>query len=216
MESVKREVNLLIKEYDGEKTYIKSNMWRLKSRKFVSIYCGRICVGVIMMNTLKKGTWNIANAVIDKRARRMGLGKLLANVALRSAFTTGCEKMYLGAELTEVENKEGDWVPQKPSQSGAVKFWKNLKFRQIPKKEYNRLMKAQLEAVVPMRMTARSPAVKELPHLEDTIQKLFPRLKEVSKSIDGKERVPMLRMCTSELGDVKITENRGKNAFIFH
>jgi GNAT superfamily N-acetyltransferase len=216
-ESVKREVNLLIKEYDGEKTYIKKNMWKLGSRRFVSVYCGRICVGVIMMNILKDGSWQIANAVVDKRARGKGLGKLVAQVALRSAFTVGAKRVYLGAELNQVENGDGTTREQKPKESGAFRFWSNLRFRRIGMKEYSKVMRQRgLYGVIPMKMTIRSKAVYDLPHLEETLQELFPKLNEISEEIDGKSRIPMLRLCTSEIGDVKVTENKGSQKFIFH
>lgn len=216
-DSVKREVNLLTREYTGEVTYIKKSMWKLKSRRFVSVYCGRICIGVIMMNILKDGSWNLANAVVDKRARGKGLGKLVAQAALRSAFTVGAKKMYLGAELNEVENSDGTTREETPKESGAFRFWNKLHFKRIGMKEYRKVMRDKdLYGVVPMKMTIRSKAVFDLPHLEDTIQEIFPKLKEISRDIDGKERVPMLRMCTSEIGDVKIMENQGARSFVFH
>jgi len=222
-DSVKREVSLLLREYDGEKTIIKKKMWTLKDRTFVSVYCGRICVGVIMMNTLKfkrKNCYHISNAVVDKRARSRGLGRQMAQICMRAAFTTDCHAMYLGAELTESDCPEtGETIIQKPNESGAVKFWKRMKFRRISMKEYEKFLKEKdLYGMVPMKMSCRSRAVKGLPHMEDVMQELFPRLREISRSIDGKEREPMLRICTSQLGDVKIKENDEAEApnFVFH
>lgn len=220
--SVKREVNLLLKEYDGEKTIIKKKMWTLKRRMFVSVYCGRICVGVVMMHNLKKkGCWNIANAVIDKRARRKGLGKFLAKAAMRIAFTTNCKKMYLGAELLEYDDPvTGEEKIQRPKESGACRFWKSLGYRQVTMKEYEKVLKEKdLYGMVPMRMCSTSRHAKSLPHLEDTIKGLFPKLHEISMDIDGSEREPMLRICTQETGDVKLKENsesRSKYDTIFH
>jgi len=220
-DSVKREVSLLLREYDGEKTTIKKKMWTLKDRTFVSAYCGRICVGVIMMNTLKhkrKNCYHISNAVVDKRARSRGLGRQLAHICMRAAFTTDCHTMYLGAELTESDcPKTGKTIIQKPKESGAVKFWQRLKFRRISMKDYEKVLKEKdLYGMVPMKLTARSKAVKELPHMEEVMEELFPKLKEVSRSIDGKEREPMLRICTSTLGDIKIKNTEEGAKFIFH
>lgn len=219
--SVKREVNLLLREYDGEKTTIKKKMWTLKDRTFVSVYAGRICLGVIMMHTLKhkrKFCYHISNAVVDKRARRRGLGRLMAHIAMRAAFTTDCDAMYLGAELVEHDDPiTGETITETPKQSGAVKFWKRMRFRRIPMREYEKLLKEKdLYGMVPMKMTARSEAVKDLPHMETSMEELFPNLKEISMNIDGKEREPMLRICTAELGDVKITETSENRKFIFH
>jgi GNAT superfamily N-acetyltransferase len=221
--SVKREVSLLLREYDGEKTNIKKKMWTLKDRTFVSIYCGRICVGVIMMNTLnykRKNCYHISNAVVDKRARSRGLGRQMAQICMRAAFTTDCHAMYLGAELSESDCPEtGETIIQKPNESGAVKFWKRLKFRRIPMKEYEKILKEkELYGMVPMKMSCRSRAVKDLPHMEEVMKELFPRLREISRSFDGKEREPMLRICTSLLGDVKIRNNNKDEApeFLFH
>lgn len=223
VDSVKREVSLLLREYDGEKTTIKKKMWTLKDRTFVSVYCGRICVGVIMMNTLKhkrKKCYHISNAVVDKRARRKGLGRQMAHICMRAAFTTDCEAMYLGAELTESDCPvTGKTIIQKPSESGAVKFWKRLNFRRISMKEYEKLLKEKdLYGMVPMKMTARSKGVRDLPHMEDVMQELFPKLREISRSMDGKEREPMLRICTSQLGDVKIRDNEESEfpEMVFH
>jgi len=221
--SVKREVGLLLREYDGEKTNIKKKMWTLKDRTFVSIYCGRICVGVIMMNTLnykRKRCYHISNAVVDKRARSRGLGRQMAQICMRAAFTTDCHAMYLGAELSESDCPEtGETIIQKPNESGAVKFWKRLKFRRIPMKEYEKILKEkELYGMVPMKISCRSRAVKDLPHMEEVMKELFPRLREISRSFDGKEREPMLRICTSLLGDVKIRNNNKDEApeFLFH
>jgi hypothetical protein len=128
--------------------------------------------------------------------------------------------MYLGAELTERDcPKTGETIIQKPKDSGAVKFWKRLKFRRIPMKEYEKLLKEkELYGMVPMKMTFRSKAVKEIPHMEDLMAELFPKLREISQTIDGKDREPMLRICTSTLGDVKIRDNEESEApeFVFH
>jgi GNAT superfamily N-acetyltransferase len=222
-DSVKREVSLLLREYDGEKTIIKKKMWTLKEGTFVSVYCGRICVGVIMMNTLKfkrKNCYHISNAVVDKRARSRGLGRQMAQICMRAAFTTDCHAMYLGAELTESDCPEtGETIIQKPSESGAVRFWKKLKFRRISMREYEKFLKDKdLYGMVPMKMTHRSKAVKALPHLEEVMEELFPKLREISREFDGKEREPMLRICTSEIGDVKIRETDEEKPleFIFH
>jgi len=176
-----------------------------------------------MMNTLRykrKNCYHISNAVVDKRARSRGLGRQMANVCLRAAFTTDCHSMYLGAELVESDCPEtGRTIIQKPSESGAVKFWKRMKFRRISMREYESFLKEKnLYGMVPMKMTFRSKAVKALPHMEEVMKELFPKLREISRSIDGKEREPMLRICTSELGDVKIRDNEESESpeFIFH
>ena len=55
----------------------------------------------------------LANAVVDKRARSRGLGRQMAQICMRAAFTTDCHAMYLGAELTESDCPEtGETVTQ--------------------------------------------------------------------------------------------------------
>merc|ERR550514_2055950 len=108
--SVKREVRLLTYEWWDEKTDIRRGMWSLKRRTFVSLYCGRICVGTLMMRILNQRTkkrWEICNAVVDEDARGFGVGKLLCELSLRMAFNCGAQEIYLGAELNEKRNHNG-------------------------------------------------------------------------------------------------------------
>merc|ERR1711959_266750 len=102
----------------------------------------------------------------------------------------------------------GEEIYEKPEASGAFRFWKRLKFRKVNFKEYDRVMREKLEGVVPMKMTSSNPAAKCLPHLEELIKDLFPRLRQISLEFDGKERVPMLRVCSPEEGDLKIYQNK--------
>jgi len=214
VDSVRREVNLLTRTYDGEKTFIKKNMHTLKTRTFVSAYCGRICIGTIMLNQLpgrlsrKKGRWHIANAVVDKRARRCGLGKNMADIALRSAFINGCREVYLGAALEEEDDSDPyNIIYQMPKESGAYRFWKRLNFKPVPMKRYNELLRERgLEGVYPMKMSKRMQAAKNIPQLETSLAHIFPALRRISKNLDGKDRVPTVRICTPMLGDIKITE----------
>eukprot|EP00494_Astrolonche_serrata_P023213 UN23471 len=210
--SVSREVALLTKEFDGEKTLIKKYMWKLKGRSFVSLYCGRICVGTIMLNILNDEKWELVNAVVDKRARRRGLGKLLAQCAMHLAFNNNCKELVLGAELLEIQDpvtKKFNY--QDPKDSGAARFWKNkMKFKQISLKEYNKILKDDLEGIVPMKMTKNMKAVRELPGLEDLIAAAFPKLNKISKAMDGKKRAAMIRLCSPKMGDVKIVQTRGQ------
>merc|ERR1711964_244744 len=130
----------------------------------------------------------------------------MAHIAMRAAFTTDCDTMYLGAELVEHDDPvTGETITETPKQSGAVKFWNRLRFRRIPMKEYEKVLKEkELYGMVPMKMSKRSDAVKKLPHMENVIDELFPNLQDISKAIDGKKRTPLLRICTPALGDVKI------------
>jgi GNAT superfamily N-acetyltransferase len=211
--SVNREVKLLCKEYDGELTEIKSKMWPLHSRTFVSLYSGRICVAALVMNKKKRGDiWHVGHAVVDKRARRKGLGKFIANCAMRVAFAHGCKQLYLGAELIEVnDDKIHDIEYSNPNETPAVLFWRKMRFKKCPHKEYNKVFRGDYEGLYPMKMTRRTRAVKELPEFEDIVDELFPQLEKVSKQLDGKKRTPMVRLCTPEMGDIKIYKNSKNN-----
>merc|ERR1719487_1874762 len=124
--------------YGGEKTNIKQAMHSLCNRRFVSVYIGRMCIGVVMMEECHGGEWYIANAVVDSRARSKGLGKYMALAAMRLAFQH-TKKLSLGAELEEItdpETGEKDFVPRE--KSGAYRFWKRLQFRNVNQKEYDR------------------------------------------------------------------------------
>ena len=69
-------------------------MWKLSTRTFVSIYVGRICIGAVMMRIMNKRTklrWEICNAVVDEDVRGCGLGKILAELAVRMAWNDGAK-----------------------------------------------------------------------------------------------------------------------------
>jgi GNAT superfamily N-acetyltransferase len=209
-DSVRREVKLLCKEFDGELSYVKKTMWSLKSRAFVSFYCGRICVATLMMENFRKRlkVWSIANAVVDKRARRKGLGRYLAWSAINLALAKGANSIYLGAQLDELDDTDEDEIMyEKPKNSATVKFWKKLNFKKVPQKEYNRMFMGDYEGIYPMKMTKGMRSAKEIPSLAEILKDVFPRLRDISKRMDGKNRVPMLRLCCPDIGDVKIKQN---------
>ena len=88
------EVRLLTYEWWCEKTDIRNSMWKLSTRTFVSIYVGRICIGAVMMRIMNKRTklrWEICNAVVDEDVRGCGLGKILAELAVRMAWNDGAK-----------------------------------------------------------------------------------------------------------------------------
>lgn len=214
--SVKHEVKLLTWEWWDEKTDIRQTMWRLHSRTFVSVYTGRICVGTMMLRILNKRTkkrWEICNAVVDEDVRGFGLGKLLCELAIRMAFNNGAEELYLGAELNERRDAKGKLVGyEKPNESGAAKFWKRQGFQRIPQKQYDRVMRMALdeESMVPMRLTKRMRAAKKIRSAKDIINELLPLLSKVSRHSDGVKRVPLVRLVSPDMGDIKIVK-RNKN-----
>merc|ERR1712167_251623 len=110
---------------------------------------------------------------------------------IRAAFAAGCEKLYLGAELAPVYDPETDeWVDETEEQSGAVAFWKAMKFR--------------------------SNVLKEIADMDELTKALFTRLRMVSLNLDGKSRVPMVRVCMPELGDVKYYQENAKPKMVKH
>merc|ERR1711939_209930 len=165
-------------------------MHKLSTRTFVSAYVGRICVGVLMLNKFPKrgGKWEIANAVVDPRARKMGLGKHLATLSMQLAFREGCKELILGAELLESQHPEtGKKIFQKKKDSGAYLFWRHkMGFKQMPMQDYHHIHGEKLVGVVPMKMTPRMRAAREAPQMDDIILHLLPLLKNVSRKIDGK------------------------------
>jgi len=151
------------------------------------------------------------NAVIDKRCRGQGIGRMLAQCAMKLAFENGCKALYLGAELQEFDDKDpltGERVFQHPKESGAYRFWKRLKFKRISEDEYNNLMEDDLEGFVPMKMTNRMKSCRDIPELCALVQKLLEKLNVISLHIDRKEREPCVRLCAPGFGDAKVTEKR--------
>jgi len=221
VKSVEKEVRLLTFEWWDEKTDIRNSMWRLSTRTFVSIYIGRICIGAVMMRILNKRTklrWEICNAVVDEDVRGGGLGKLLAELAIRMAWNDGAKEIYLGAELEESRDEYGKKVFETVQQSGAARFWGRMGFKRIPLKDYNRVIKMALEekSCCAMKMTKRSRAGRQVRSAGQVIKELIARLENVGEEYDETSRAPLIRLCTPSLGDVKITKKEDGVKFVTH
>jgi len=198
-DSVKREVKLLLGEWGTEKTHIKKSMWNIKSRTFVSVYSGRVCIGTIFFCVIDEDRtiWELSHAIVRKKSRGCGLGRKLATAAISFIFQNGCKKLYLAAEcLAKDETKNGKSVYQDENESQAFKFWKSLGFKKIAIEEYDQIYQEKenqsydWEGMIPMKLTKRSKIVKEMPQFEITLDSLFSKLKKITK-----KKTPMIRLC---------------------
>jgi len=205
--AVKREVKLLTYEWWYEKSKIRKEFWSLKERTFVSIYSGRICIGVILFRRLnkKKGIWVLSNAVIHDDIQGCGLGSKLTQCALRFAFANGCRTLYLEAACAQKKHRDGTITYAKPQNSGAFRFWSKMKFRRITWREYNKIFKnkkgSEFSGICPMKTTWRSRAATELPPMEDIIDNIFKSIRLLGKKIKSPaegRRHPLLRLCTEK------------------
>lgn len=210
--SVSREVSLLTHEWWFEKSYIRKKMWTIKDRTFVSVYCGRVCIGTVFFVIMNKSKqiWELSNAVVLPGARGHGIGKHLAELAVKFVFNNGCKELYLGAECVEISKSKGRRLKpgeirkfQKVKDSRAFKFWSRLNFKRVSKNAYSRASrkltkskKFTWEGFVPMKMTHGSRAQKGLPDIEKSLDSLFAKLPTISKKVyKPRKRVPMVRLC---------------------
>merc|ERR1711900_51620 len=122
---VANEIRFFTKEYDGEVPYV-SRLSKCKGgRLIISAYAGNTLVAAALLKKRKLHRWEFAFMVVHPKARKCGLGSMMAKLAMRLAFDTGAPAIYITAE--KVEDKDGNYLLEKDSP--VARYWKCLGFR---------------------------------------------------------------------------------------
>merc|ERR1711964_130816 len=202
-------MGFLTKEYDEEVKYITKMGKCQGGRLIISAYAGNTIVASALLKKRKLNRWEFAFMVVHPKARKCGLGTMMAKLAMRMTFDTGASAIYITWE--RAEDKEGNYLKEK--NSPVARYWKRLGFRRTTFADFLDTIEEENEIVIlPLKMGSRSKYIKALPSVADGISNILKVTRKIGKKRKlTKKSTSTLRIISPWLGEYKTD---GKHSWI--
>merc|ERR1711964_679403 len=169
-------------------------------RLIISAYAGNTIVASALLKKRKLNRWEFAFMVVHPKARKCGLGTMMAKLAMRMTFDTGASAIYITAE--RAEDKDGNYLLER--ESPVARYWKRLGFRRTTFADFLDTIEEEGIDIVPLKMGSRSEHVKALPSVADNISSILKVTRTIGKQRKRtRKKTSSIRVISPWLGEYK-------------